>query len=174
MKEATPNHRPICGEGILVVLRHDEEPQGKDQTVRQEPEPREAVAYDRGHTLIGTRLSTADADALDAERRTSDETVSPGPGESTVSAQERARPEPPFEVHCVACGDRWDPTRGRSHCRCGRSRARMEDTEIVLHGPVEAVCRPSNHDAAVVTAGSNDRWPPEAPAVRRQHVPPLI
>jgi hypothetical protein len=90
-----------------------------------------------------------------------------------VSAQESERPEPPFEVHCVACGDRWDPTEGRNRCRCGRSRARVEGPEIVLHGPVEAVCRPPNREA-IVTAGSNDRWPPEAPAVRRQEVPPLI
>jgi hypothetical protein len=81
MKDSTPNRCPICGEGILVTLRFDLRTAPGSRPLRQGAESREAVTYDCGHTLAGPRLATADADALDVERRTSDETVGPRPGD---------------------------------------------------------------------------------------------
>jgi hypothetical protein len=58
---------PICGEGTLRTIDFGD----------QQPESRQVQTFTCGHEVEGDRLKTADADGLDVERRTSDETVTP-------------------------------------------------------------------------------------------------
>jgi hypothetical protein len=90
-----------------------------------------------------------------------------------MSAQEAVHRSPALDVHCVACGDRWDPFEGRRGCRCGRSRVAVEDGEILLQGPIEAAYY-LPEEPPVVTTGLSGRWPDGAPAVRRRRVEPLV
>jgi hypothetical protein len=60
---------PICGRGTLRDIDFDGE-RGE-----QQPGSREVQSFTCGHDVIGDRLDTADADRLDVERRTSDDTV---------------------------------------------------------------------------------------------------
>ncbi len=43
----------------------------------QQPESPQVRTFTCGHEVAGARLQTADADRLDVERRTSEETVTP-------------------------------------------------------------------------------------------------
>lgn len=58
---------PVCGIGTLRDIDFGE----------QQPESREVKTFTCGHEVRGATLESADADALDVERRTSDETVTP-------------------------------------------------------------------------------------------------
>ena len=58
---------PICGEGTLRTVDFGD----------QQPESRQVQTFTCGHEVEGARLQTADADRLDVERRTSEETVAP-------------------------------------------------------------------------------------------------
>ncbi len=58
---------PICGEGTLRTVDFGD----------QQPESRQVQTFTCGHEVEGARLQTADADRLDVERRTSEETVMP-------------------------------------------------------------------------------------------------
>ncbi len=58
---------PVCGRGTLREIDFGE----------QQPDSREVQTFTCGHEVKGPRLETADADELDVERRTSDETVTP-------------------------------------------------------------------------------------------------
>ena len=69
---------PTCGIGVITDLTHDAAPDGEPA---QGPESRQTVTYSCGHVVVGASLATADPDALDVERRQSDETVDPSPAE---------------------------------------------------------------------------------------------
>ena len=58
---------PICGEGTLVTIDFGE----------QQPASREVQTFTCGHEVESARLQTADAEKLDVERRTSEETAQP-------------------------------------------------------------------------------------------------
>jgi len=58
---------PICGKGTLVTIDFGE----------QQPASREVQTFTCGHEVEGARLQTADAEKLDVERRTSEETAQP-------------------------------------------------------------------------------------------------
>jgi hypothetical protein len=58
---------PICGKGTLRTTEFGS----------QQPESREVLTFTCGHQVEGAKLETADADRLDVERRTSEETVTP-------------------------------------------------------------------------------------------------
>jgi hypothetical protein len=58
---------PICGKGTLRTTEFG----------TQQPESREMLTFTCGHEVEGATLQTADADRLDVERRTSEETVTP-------------------------------------------------------------------------------------------------
>ncbi len=58
---------PICGKGTLVTIDVGE----------QQPVSREVQTFTCGHEVEGARLQTADAEKLDVERRTSEETAQP-------------------------------------------------------------------------------------------------
>jgi hypothetical protein len=67
MDEARSTTCPVCGEGTLATIGFGE----------QQPESRQVQTFTCGHEVEGARLQTADADQLDVERRTSEETVTP-------------------------------------------------------------------------------------------------
>jgi hypothetical protein len=67
MDEAGSTTCPVCGEGTLVTIDFGE----------QQPESRQVQTFTCGHEVEGAQLQTADADQLDVESRTSDETVTP-------------------------------------------------------------------------------------------------
>jgi hypothetical protein len=69
---------PTCGIGVVVDLTHDDAPDGE---AAQRPESRQTVTYSCGHVIVGASLASADPDALDVERRQSEETVDPSPAE---------------------------------------------------------------------------------------------
>jgi hypothetical protein len=58
---------PICGKGTLITIDFGE----------QQPESRQVQTFTCGHEVEGARLQTADAEKLDVERRTSEETAQP-------------------------------------------------------------------------------------------------
>ena len=58
---------PVCGVGTLIQIEFGE----------QQPASHEVDTYTCGHEVRGARLETADADVLEVERRTSDDTVMP-------------------------------------------------------------------------------------------------
>jgi len=62
---------PICGQGTLVTIDFGE----------QQPASREVQTFTCGHEVEGARLQSADADRLDVERRTSEETARPNEAE---------------------------------------------------------------------------------------------
>ena len=49
----------------------------------------------------------------------------------------------------------------------------LADGTVVLHGPIEALWSRRLQDPSV-TAGLNERWPLDAPKVRRMLVPPVL
>jgi uncharacterized protein (DUF983 family) len=72
---------PRCGRGDLVDIAFDAGASrgtevGKE-TQTQDADTRQLESYSCGHRLLGPRLSTADADRLDVERRSSEDTVQP-------------------------------------------------------------------------------------------------
>ena len=67
MSDDAPEKCPICGKGTLLTTEFG----------TQQPESREVRTFTCGHEVEGAKLETADADLLDVERRTSEETVTP-------------------------------------------------------------------------------------------------
>ena len=67
---------PECGVGVLTDVAFDDAPDGD---IAQRPESREVATYSCGHRVEGPRLGTADAERLDVERRSSEETTEPMP-----------------------------------------------------------------------------------------------
>jgi hypothetical protein len=74
---------PICGEGTLADIDFG----GEDLV--QDPESRQVDVYTCGHEVARAPLEVADGDRLDVERRTSDETTAPAPGEDGVTDRRR-------------------------------------------------------------------------------------
>jgi hypothetical protein len=66
---------PVCGEGVLADIDFG----GND--LFQDPRSRQVDVYTCGHEVDRTRLESADADRLDVERRSSEETTAPTPTE---------------------------------------------------------------------------------------------
>jgi hypothetical protein len=66
---------PECGRGTLATITHDETPPGSDLDLAQQADSRQVETYTCGHTVTGASLASADANRLDVERRTTDETV---------------------------------------------------------------------------------------------------
>lgn len=71
---------PVCGQGDLVDITYREgvTPAGSDEEI-QEPESRQVLTYSCGHEVVGPRLdrTATGTDALEAERRTSEDTADP-------------------------------------------------------------------------------------------------
>ena len=68
---------PVCGVGTLRDIAYDEAPAGDAPAPAQNAESRQVETYTCGHQVVGSRLSVADSEVLDVERRTTDETVEP-------------------------------------------------------------------------------------------------
>jgi hypothetical protein len=69
---------PVCGVGRLADIAFDDAGD-RPAEVRQTAESRELLTYSCGHEVRGGSVATADADALDVERRTSQEAAQPTP-----------------------------------------------------------------------------------------------
>ena len=69
---------PVCGVGTLADIDF-----GGDENV-QDTESRQVDTYTCGHEVERAPLETADAERLDVEQRTSEETSSPTPEEGTA------------------------------------------------------------------------------------------
>jgi hypothetical protein len=69
----TERRCPVCGRGTLADIDF-----GGDELF-QDPTSRQVDAYTCGHEVERARLDTADADRLDVERRSSEETAEPTP-----------------------------------------------------------------------------------------------
>jgi hypothetical protein len=80
--EMTQNRCPVCGQGVLKDIAYDE---GGTAPADERPEQRadslQIETYACGHVVRGPRLDRAD-EALDVERRASDEAILP-PDETT-------------------------------------------------------------------------------------------
>lgn len=68
---------PICGLGTVSDIVYDVNPSSREPAQRSDS--REMVIYSCGHRVSGSRLNSADEEQLNVERRTSEETVDPGP-----------------------------------------------------------------------------------------------
>jgi hypothetical protein len=66
---------PVCGRGVLADIDF-----GGDELF-QDPESRQVDVFTCGHEVERASLEVADADRLDVERRSSDETAAPTPEE---------------------------------------------------------------------------------------------
>ena len=75
---------PVCGVGTLADIDFG----GEDLV--QDPESRQVDVYTCGHEVERARLEVADADRLDVERRTSEETAAPTPDDE-ADVTDRAR-----------------------------------------------------------------------------------
>jgi endogenous inhibitor of DNA gyrase (YacG/DUF329 family) len=73
-EERTERRCPICGRGVLADIDF-----GGDELF-QDPTSRQVDAYTCGHEVERAPLESADADRLDVERRTSEDTAEPRPG----------------------------------------------------------------------------------------------
>jgi hypothetical protein len=69
MSTSSEQRCPVCGEGVLQHLGSE------DADSKQRPESPLIETYTCGHEVTTPPLATADADRLEVERRTSDETV---------------------------------------------------------------------------------------------------
>jgi hypothetical protein len=66
---------PVCGRGVLADIDFGGE------ELFQDPESRQVDAFTCGHEVERAPLEVADADRLDVERRSSDDTTAPTPDE---------------------------------------------------------------------------------------------
>jgi hypothetical protein len=66
---------PVCGQGVVADIDF-----GGDELF-QDPESRQVDAFTCGHEVERAPLEVADADRLDVEQRTSEETAAPTPDE---------------------------------------------------------------------------------------------
>jgi hypothetical protein len=66
---------PVCGRGVVADITYDAGTRDERGAPIQQPESRQLTRYSCGHVRTGPRLETADADALDVERRDSRDTV---------------------------------------------------------------------------------------------------
>jgi hypothetical protein len=70
---------PICGEGDLVEIAY--QAAGEFEPTHQ-PDSVEVQVFSCGHRVPGAQLSVADAERLNVERRTSEDTVDPVPDDT--------------------------------------------------------------------------------------------
>ena len=75
---------PVCGQGVLADIDF-----GGDELF-QDPESRQMDVFTCGHEVARAPLEVADADRLDVEQRTSEETAAPTPDQERED-QERER-----------------------------------------------------------------------------------
>jgi hypothetical protein len=75
---------PICGRGTLRDIDFD------GDRGAQQPGSREVKTFTCGHEVTGDRLDTADAERLDVERRSSQDTVVPPEDPAAGSADPAA------------------------------------------------------------------------------------
>jgi len=66
---------PRCGDGVVTDIAFDEAAPSGARV--QEPQARQITTFSCGHVQVGLPLASADADRLDVERRTPEETVTP-------------------------------------------------------------------------------------------------
>lgn len=66
---------PVCGQGVVADIDF-----GGDELF-QDPESRQVDVFTCGHEVERAPLEVADADRLDVEQRTSEETAAPTPDE---------------------------------------------------------------------------------------------
>jgi hypothetical protein len=71
---------PVCGRGILKHL-------GSEAARPQQPESPIIETYTCGHEVPEDRLETADAERLEVERRSSEETAGRGEGRRPTGVQ---------------------------------------------------------------------------------------
>ncbi|MEP6757885.1 MAG: hypothetical protein ABJB55_01670 [Actinomycetota bacterium] len=71
---------PICLVGVVADIAFDRDPSRPQAVPQQTPETTELTTYSCGHQVPGRSLASADAEALDVERRQSQDTVAPPPG----------------------------------------------------------------------------------------------
>ena len=77
---------PICGEGLLAALGTE------DGEELQGPRSRVLETYTCGHEVAGPTLASADADALEVERREASDSVDPAEEQSEAHV---VRPDEP-------------------------------------------------------------------------------
>ena len=70
MENSTEKRCPVCGEGVLQHL-------GSEDDAMQRPESPLIETYTCGHEVTTPPLATADADRLEVERRTPEDTIDP-------------------------------------------------------------------------------------------------
>jgi len=75
--EESAERCPICGVGTIADIGHDLDPSSREPAQRSDS--REISAYSCGHSVAGSSLASADQVDLTVERRSSEETVNPGP-----------------------------------------------------------------------------------------------
>jgi hypothetical protein len=80
---------PICGRGTLRVIDFDGD-QGE-----QQPGSREVQSFTCGHEVTGARLDSADADRLDVERRSSEDTTMQPDDEAVAKPADQGVPGDP-------------------------------------------------------------------------------
>jgi hypothetical protein len=79
MTEQSDKRCPICHEGVVADIAFDRDPAAPEARPQQTAEATEVTTYTCGHRVSGPSLAGADADALDVERRQSEDTVDPEP-----------------------------------------------------------------------------------------------
>ena len=78
---ASSTRCPICGRGELVDVAFDAGTGDEGSVPKQRADSSEVDVYRCGHEVVRSSLARAD-DTLDVERRTSDETARPAPGDA--------------------------------------------------------------------------------------------
>ena len=73
--DADERHCPVCGKGVLVDIGFDAGRDNPEGAIKQQSDSRQLESYSCGHQVGGDRLSVADGDRLDVERRTADEGI---------------------------------------------------------------------------------------------------
>lgn len=75
---------PICGVGVVVDITYDVDRTTADTPATDVPmqtaDSDQLTRYSCGHSVAGASLASADADRLDVEQRSSEETLAPDPG----------------------------------------------------------------------------------------------
>ena len=83
--EAEPRRCPVCGLGTLVDIAFREGSTLAEGEAIQESDTRQVETYSCGHSILGSKLSSADTEVLDVEQRRSEETVTPLPQRDAAS-----------------------------------------------------------------------------------------
>jgi hypothetical protein len=68
---------PVCRKGVVADIGFDADATSEGGKPFQDPSGRQWTRFSCGHEVEGPRLASADADAMDVERRASEDTVDP-------------------------------------------------------------------------------------------------